>query len=380
MWIQKRVRTDANGKEYVRWKARYRGPDGREYSKSFPRESEARAWVDDQKHLIRTDGWVAPEEAETLAKVTVEELAAEWQTKRRKKKHSTLVRQDIALRKHIIPTMGDLTVKSLRYGDILDFISELEESGLAPATISKSLQILSNVIDYGIRQNYTRQNPCTLLTKEERPGSRAQREIIFLTPQQVGDLSEAINPRYRAMVLLAAYRGLRFGEITGLKTSRLNLLARKVEVKEILSEVGGRLYFETPKTEESVRTLSMPPFLVAELDRHLTENPPKADLVFTNPDGSLIRRSNFARRIWAPARAAAGLDPALTFHGLRHTAVSLLISRQAQLVEIGAIMGWSKNSLAKMAARYGHLYEDREQHLTDELELVHRAVAAPVRP
>ncbi len=181
------------------------------------------------------------------------------------------------------------------------------------------------------------------------------------------------------MVLLAGYRGLRFGELAGLRPKRVNLLLGKLDVAEALKEVAGQLYFGPPKWGR-VRSIALPPFLVEGLGRHLEDFPPKNDLVFTNPDGSMLRRSNFERRIWAPAVRRAGVDERLTFHGLRHTAVSILIAEGASIVELAATMGWSRSTAVAMAMRYGHLFAARERQLTEALEQVYRSARSARRP
>ena len=65
----------------------------------------------------------------------------------------------------------------------------------------------------------------------------------------------------------------------------------------------------------------------------------------------MLRRSNFNRPAWAPAVALAGVDPCLTFHGLRHSAVSILVAQGASLVELAATMGWSRSTAAAMTMR-----------------------------
>ena len=92
----------------------------------------------------------------------------------------------------------------------------------------------------------------------------------------------------------------------------------------------------------------------------------------------MLRRSNFNRRAWAPAVALAGVDPRLTFHGLRHSAVSILVAQGASLVELAAIMGWSRSTAAAMTMRYGHLFAAQEKRLTDAVEQAYRNARRPV--
>ena len=60
-------------------------------------------------------------------------------------------------------------------------------------------------------------------------------EMRFLTPAEIVDLAEAIHARYRALVFVGAYGGLRMGELAGLRQSRIDLLAEAITVAETLT-------------------------------------------------------------------------------------------------------------------------------------------------
>jgi integrase len=95
----------------------------------------------------------------------------------------------------------------------------------------------------------------------------------------------------------------------------------------------------------------------------------RSGLVFPTPAGEPMRRSNFARRVWAPATQAAGVD-GLRFHDLRHTAVALAIQQGAHPKAIQERLGHS--SVTVTLDRYGHLYEGLDGDLADGLDLVLR--------
>jgi integrase len=75
----------------------------------------------------------------------------------------------------------------------------------------------------------------------------------FLTPAEVTTLADAIKARYRALVLVGAYGGLRIGELAGLRRGRVDLLRGTVTVAEIVVEVRGVLHIGPPKTRASRR-------------------------------------------------------------------------------------------------------------------------------
>src|SRR4029450_5851804 len=142
-------------------------------------------------------------------------------------------------------------------------------------------------------------------------------------------LADAIDRRYRALVLVGAYSGLRIGELAGLRRERVDLLRGTVEGAEIMTEVAGKLQIGPPKTRASRRTIGLPRAVVNVLAEHLAPGGKPTDFVFTGPQGGRLRIANFGNRIWRPATTAAALD-GLRIHDLRHTAVALWIAAGAR--------------------------------------------------
>jgi integrase len=177
-------------------------------------------------------------------------------------------------------------------------------------------------------------------------------EQRFLTASETQRLSDEIEPRFRVLVLLAAYGGLRFGELAALRRSRVDLLRGRVVVDQALTEVNGELAFGPPKTKRSRRTVPLPRRIIDQLERHLDDYvtaSPDA-LVFTGPKGGCLRRAGFPRSWWRPAVAAAGLS-GLKFHELRHTFVAIWIAAGANPKEISVRAGHSSVAVTGTSTR-----------------------------
>jgi integrase len=80
-------------------------------------------------------------------------------------------------------------------------------------------------------------------------------------------------------------------------------------------------------------------------------------LVFTAPQGGVLRAAGWRQRVWKAAVSAAGLEP-LRIHDLRHTAVSLWIAAGDNPKEVSRRAGHT--SVAFTLDRYGHLYPDAD--------------------
>jgi integrase len=202
----------------------------------------------------------------------------------------------------------------------------LEREGVGASTRAKAYRLLSRILGTAIESGYLTRNPCTIRGAASEPAP----EMRFATVAEVAALADAIPPRFRALVLVAAYTGLRWGELAGLRVGRVDLLHRRITVAEQLLEVRGRLAFGPPKTGAGQRTVTLPTVAAEALAEHLStyaEVGPEG-LVFPAARGGPIRRSNFTRRVWIPATRAAGVE-GLRFHDLRHTAATLAIAAGA---------------------------------------------------
>lgn len=174
------------------------------------------------------------------------------------------------------------------------------------------------------------------------------------------------------LVRLAAYSGLRAGEIEGLRARRVDLDRRRVEVAEALTEVGGKLVFGEPKTYQR-RSAPLPASFAAEL-APLVERLSPDDLVFRAPGGGPIRHHNLYARHFRPVAERIGV-PSLRFHDLRHTYAAWLIAQGAYPRAMMERLGHS--SVQVTLDRYGHLLPGLEEGVTAGLDDAFRA-AAPV--
>jgi integrase len=183
-------------------------------------------------------------------------------------------------------------------------------------------------------------------------------------PEQVLTIADAIDGQYRALVILGAWCSLRFGELAGLRRSRVDLLHRKIHVTEQLVELaGGKTLFKSPKTN-SGRTVDVPAELVPILEDHLAQYVgPEADaLVFTSPEGHPLRRTKFRPR-WADACRKAGVS-GLHFHDLLGSGATWAAVAGATLPELMHRLGHRTHTAA---LRYQHATDDRNREVADRL-------------
>jgi integrase len=215
--------------------------------------------------------------------------------------------------------------------------------------------IMSTAVDDGL----IRRNPCRI--RGVSASLSPERPVV--TMRQVLDLAAAIDPRYRAPVLLATFGSPRWGEMAALCRADLDLGAGTVRVERSLIQLpGGGHGFGPPKSAAGHRTVIIPPVIVRELACCLDQLPATAgDLLFASPEGSPLHHGNFRRRVWLPAVASAGLT-GIHLHDLRHAGNTFTANAGANLRELMDRMG---HSSTRAALIYLHGGDQRQRAIAD---------------
>lgn len=356
-----------------RWQASYldRSTGARVFApQTFLAKADANLWLASvQSDLARGDH-LRPE----LANRKFADWADDWLSGLHVKP-KTGIGYESSLRNHVQPVFGGLPIASITYRHCKSFVDELIASGLAPGTVGEARKVLRLVLREAMRGEAIRRNPADGL----RIPRGARQEMVFLTAEQIMDLAHEVAnpprparhtarswPAYGLLVRLAAWTGLRAGEVASLRRGRVHTgQGAFVEVAESAAEIHGELVYGPPKTYAR-RRVGLPAELAHELEDYLTARPSDPDvLVFTAPEGGALRHGNFYRRLFKPAVIRADLDRRTRFHDLRHTAAALMIAEGAHLLAVKERLGHS--TIQVTADRYGHLFPSLEAALTDRL-------------
>ena len=195
-----------------------------------------------------------------------------------------------------------------------------------------------------------------------------------LTVQQAkATMAAAAGHRLSALYVLALYLGLRRGELLGLRWQDIDLDEAKLEIVHTLQRVGGTLRLVPPKTEDSARTVPLPPPCVEALRAHQQQQGAEQaeawpdwenhGFVFPSRRGTAMEPDNL-RRSWYQIRLTAGLDTA-RFHDLRHTCVTLLLDLGTPPHVVQEIVGHSDIEVTMTI--YAHVSLDEKRKALSKL-------------
>jgi integrase len=254
------------------------------------------------------------------------------------------------MQKQVLPHFGSVPLNRITNAMVREWVSTLLSSGLSAATDAQGRFALRQCLAAAIADERIKINAASavpLPTERQKPPR-------YLSQSEVERLVDQMPRQYRALVLVGAYAGLRWGEAAGLRRRDIDTLRSRIRVTSTAVQLRGRVALDNePKTTRSKRSVPVARSVMRHLEQHLTESVDQtADaLVFTAPAGGPLFRS-WGRAVLRPAVLRAGLDD-ITFHGLRHSFVAIMVAAGCNVREVSEWAG--HNSVAFTLTRYGGL-------------------------
>ncbi len=285
----------------------------------------------DVRHQLESGSFVSEE----TRSITVEQLASSWFETKVDIEFSTLMRYKSDYHNSIHPTLGNVAVYSLTEEKLQAYVRELLVAGKSPATIDKSVALLSQILKFARSQKIIRTDPTENLNlpKVTRKRGRA------LSPETVNRLAKLCGP-YEPMIRMFVSLGLRAEEMAALKVKHVDLEKKTLTVATTFKL--GQGYTRTVGSTKGNQERPLP--LNAEQQKffaaHLKGKGPE-DFVWTGVRGGPLNLNWFRRRYLQPALEQLG-ETDISLHTLRHTFGSTLFSRRVSPAVASKLMGHTK--------------------------------------
>jgi integrase len=346
-----------------RYQARYTSLDGARHRapRSFATKAEASQWLAKIETELARGTWTDPD----AGRVSLGRYARGWVETRTNLRPHTVDLYESLLERHIVPALGDHAIGTLSAGTVRRWYARLvRESGPDSLTPAKSYRLLRTILNTALAEGAIAKNPCAIVGA----GIERSAERPVATLAQVSALAGAVPSRFRALVLTAAFAGLRFGELAGLTRDCIDLDAGSITVRRALVQRDdGSLQLGPPKSEAGRRTFAIPAALLPELAAHLAAYVAPEDdaLVFVGAKGARLRRSNWSV-LWKKATEQVGV-PGLRLHDLRHTCNTLTAATGASTRELMHRMG---HASPRAALRYQHATRERDEVIAAALDRI----------
>jgi integrase len=355
-----------------RWHASYIGPDKLRHiaPNTFGTKMDAEGWLAAERRLIDLRVWTPPAQraAEKKAQgITLAEYAPTWIEQRtvngeplkpRTKSHYTRMFEE-----HIKPTslgkipMGSISTEVVRAWHASTLVDK-------PTYRSHAYGLLHAILSTAVTDGHLQANPAQI----RGAGRAATRKVsVVLDVAEVGQLADVIDERFKALVLISAWCGLRWGEVTELRRQDFDKDLTVITVSRGVVHRDGKCIVDTPKSKKG-RTVVTPPHIRGAIKDHIAKHVAKDDdaLIFP-PDRSCHLSDKTYRRYFTEALNAIGRDgkkrPRPSIHDLRHFA-GTQTARVGNLVET---MGRLGHSPVKASLIYQGVVSTRDAEIAEEL-------------
>lgn len=347
-----------------RWHASYMGPDGERHNApaTFKLVTDARLWLADQRGTIARGEWTAPGEAKrstVAARVKLDAYAREWVGTRTNRNGEPLRDRTrveyIRLIDTALAPLAEHPLNAITTETVRAWYSALVKSG-RKTLAARAYSLLKSILSTAVTDGRIGSNPCVIRGAQN---ASTGKKVAPPTAAELAKITAAMPDRLRAAVLLAAWVGARYGELTELRRRDVRTVddvggsLMLVSIERGVTHVTGEGYkVGMPKSAAGVRVVPVPPHIAADVERHMREHvgPSPDALLFPASDGvSHLPQSSLVKHYY-PARKAAG-RPDMPWHALRHFGATRAALAGATIKELQARLG---HSTVSAAMRYQH--------------------------
>jgi integrase len=349
-----------------RFQASYMDPHAKEVRHYAPMTYTARVdaehWLIDERRSMELKRWVAPAQRRAEAKIKSESVAdyTERWIAERKLRPRTREGYESKLRLHIAAkALGRTPIAALTPQVVRSWYSGLGD--VHRTRNAHAYAMLHAVCATAVGDGLLKANPCQITGTMTTP---TKRQSVVPTIPQLAALAAGVPERFTALILLKAWCGLRWGEVTELRRKDIDGDAEVVYVSRGVTHRKRKCHIDSTK-QKKAHVVVIPPHIRADLKRHLDVNVAKDGEALLFPptrDGCHLNDRVF-RDYLDPALVKAGIKDGMRVHDLKHFA-GTQTARVASLAETMSRMG---HSTVKASLVYQQVVSGRDAEVAAAL-------------
>jgi integrase len=221
----------------VHYKVRYRDATGKHHSETKTRLVDAERRKAEIEVALATATWRDPRRGE----LSLAEWARGWLPTRLDLRPTTWARFETTMQKQVLPHFGSVPLNRITNAMVREWVSTLLSSGLSAATTRRAVFALRQCLAAAIADERIKINAASavpLPTERQKPPR-------YLSQSEVERLVDQMPRQYRALVLVGAYAGLRWGEAAGLRRREIDTLRSRIRVTSTAVQLRGQVTWTT---------------------------------------------------------------------------------------------------------------------------------------
>lgn len=304
MSIHKRL-----GKKGLSYQVKFSRGNGRRGSKTFRTKKDAERF----EAQVRLDDGLLKGLTNKQQRVSFREYATMWQ-RAKDEEHlpRTIQRRDQILKKHVLPDLGDLPIRSIGPKNLRDLVTKWRSQGLSSATIRTHIAYVGQIFRLALDDEVITKDPTKRLKLPKAPIGKG----VILDQEQCKTLLASVDDQHRRLFYILLVTGLRIGELFQLQVRDFNRDDRKLVVRR-------------SKTANGEREIDLSENDLAVLDEQIRSLGSEAELpdsiLFRSVEGRPLNYRNLSQRVLKKVIRETGL-PQFTFHDLRKTHATMLVA------------------------------------------------------
>ncbi len=345
----------------LRYQASYIGPDARRHYAPhwFSAKLDAEGWLAAERRLIELDAWSPPDEraeAKAAPPITLRNYSDRWLAERDVTPKTRALYRDL-LDSRILPLLGDEHLTDITPALIRTWWAGLGDK--TPTRSAHAYQLLRTVLNTAVDDHLISENPAKIKGAGQTP---KRRQLDILTPAELDQVTAAMPEQYRAAVPVAAWAGLRFGELIELRRKDVAVDAAGgtvLKIRRAAVRVEKKIVVGEPKSEAGIRDVYLPPHVAELLAAHMKAHTGRGpeSLVFRTTRGKRLSQSAFTKSFKA---ALPKGKETMRVHDLRHTGAVLAAQAGATVREL---MGRLGHTTPAVAMNYQHVAAGRDAEI-----------------
>ncbi|MEC0266696.1 site-specific integrase [Paenibacillus anseongense] len=270
------------------------------------------------------------------------------------------------VKNYIIPGLGNIPLAKLTPMHVQKFYNDLSEK-YSSGHVQNVAHLLSKAFRQATEWGLVQKNVVAMVKKPATKRKNASIKVWTVAQQRLFlDYAKSDSEFYYPLFLLALTSGMRQGEILGLKWEDIDLKQNTIQVKRTIVFANKSLYLkDMPKNEASIRNIQLPESTIKALRQYKIKSiPNELGLVFPSPKTNKLLYSNSLIKQFQLTCKEVGL-PYISFHGLRHTFATTLLSLGVNPKIVQEMLGHS--SIKTTMDTYSHVLPNMQKDAAEYL-------------
>lgn len=265
------------------------------------------------------------------------------------------------IKKHIIPTFGDMAMNKITPSSIIQWQNQMIAKGYQPTYLRMIQNQLTALFNHASRIYGLKDNPCAKIKKMGKPDAA---KMEFWTKDEYDIFLSTVEKRshYYPLFEVLFWTGCRIGEALALTMEDIDIQTCRIHISKTYHRSNARDIITTPKTENSVRIVDIPGFLAKELKEYMES------LYGLEKTDRLFLLSERAVQVYMKRHIEKAGIKAIRVHDLRHSHVAYLIHQGVEPLLIKERVGHKDIKITLNT--YGHLYPNQQKAVAAMLDKI----------